>query len=130
MRMTRLRLLLPALLLVALAGVLSACGGGGGGTSGEESAGIPSEFKAPTAAPDNAQKGGTLTELNEGDIDYMDPGAAYYQVTYSVTLATQRTLMGWPPSATQPAPDLAASQPKITDGGKTITFAIRPGVHY
>jgi peptide/nickel transport system substrate-binding protein len=129
MRLTRLRLLLPAVLVAGLAVALSSCGGGGS-TTGEESAGIPSEFKAPTAAPDNAAKGGTLTELNEGDIDYMDPGAAYYQVTYSVTLATQRTLMGWPPNATQPAPDLAAEQPAVTDGGRTITFKIRPGVHY
>src|SRR5581483_4135927 len=125
------RLVLPALLLFALAAVLSACGSSSSSSSsGSESAGIPSDFKAPTAAPDNAQKGGTLTELNEGDIDYMDPGAAYYQVTYSLTLATQRTLMGWPPNATQPAPDLADGQPQVTDGGKTITFKIRPGVHY
>jgi peptide/nickel transport system substrate-binding protein len=130
MRLTRLRLLLPALLLVALAGVLSACGGGGGGGTEEESAGIPSAFKAPTAAPDNAQQGGDLTILNEGDIDYMDPGAAYYQVTYELTLATQRTLMGWPPDATQPVPDLATDQPQVTDGGKTITFTIRDGVKY
>jgi peptide/nickel transport system substrate-binding protein len=130
MRLTRLRLLLPALLVAGLAVALSSCGGGGGSTSGEESAGIPSEFKAPTAAPDNAAKGGTLVQLNEGDIDYMDPGAAYYQVTYSLTLATQRTLMGWPPDATQPAPDLADGQPQVSDDGKTITFKIRSGVKY
>jgi peptide/nickel transport system substrate-binding protein len=129
MRLTRLRLLLPALLVAGLANALSSCGGGGS-TSGSAESGIPSDFKAPTAAPDNAQKGGTLTELNGGDIDHMDPGAAYYQVTYSLTLATQRSLMGWPPDATQPVPDLAGGQPKVTDGGKTITFAIRPGVHY
>ena len=130
MRLTRLRLVVPALLLLAAAVVLSACGSSGSSSSSGSEAGIPSDFKAPTAAPDNAQKGGTLTELNEGDIDYMDPGAAYYQVTYSLTLATQRTLMGWPPDATQPAPDLADGQPQVTDGGKTITFKIRPGVHY
>jgi peptide/nickel transport system substrate-binding protein len=130
MRLTWLRLLLPAVLLVALAGVLSACGDSGSSGSDEESAGIPSEFKAPTAAADNAKQGGTLTQLNEGDIDYMDPGAAYYQVTYSVTLATQRTLMGWPPDATEPVPDLAADDPKVTDDGKTITFTIRDGIKY
>ena len=92
--------------------------------------GVPEEFAPVTAAPDGAQQGGELLVLNEGDIDYMDPGAAYYQVTYSLTLATQRTLMGWPPNATQPAPDLADGQPQVTDGGKTITFKIRPGVHY
>jgi len=131
MRLTRLRLLLPALLVAALAVALSSCGGGGDNTTGgEESAGIPSEFKAPTAAPDNAAEGGTLTVLNEGDIDYMDPGAAYYQVTYELTLATQRSLMGWPPDATQPEPDLADGQPQVSDDGKTITFKIRSGVKY
>ena len=132
MRLTRLRLLLPALLLVAIVGVLSSCGGSSneGSTGGTGSSGIPSEFAAPTSAPDNAQKGGDLTVLNEGDIDYMDPGAAYYQVTYELTLATQRTLMGWPPNATQPVPDLADGQPQVTDGGKTVTFKIRSGVKY
>jgi len=130
MRLTMFRLLLPAVLLVALVGVLSSCGGGDDEGGGEESAGVPSDFKAPTAAPDNAKEGGTLTILNEGDIDYMDPGAAYYQVTYMVTLATQRSLMGWPPDATQPVPDLAADQPQVTDGGKTITFTIRDGIKY
>lgn len=66
MRLTRLRLLLPALLVAGLAIALSACGGGGSSTSGSAESGIPSDFKAPTAAPDNAQKGGTLTELNGG----------------------------------------------------------------
>ncbi len=129
MRLRWLRLLLPVLALAALGGILSSCGGGGGG-GGTESSGIPSEFQAPTAAPDNAQQGGDLTVLNEGDIDYMDPGAAYYQVTYMVDLAGQRGLMGWPPDATQPAPDLAADDPQVTDGGKTITFTLRDGVKY
>src|SRR6266511_2479677 len=129
MRLRWLRLLLPVLALAALGGILSSCGGGGGG-GGTESSGIPSEFQAPTAAPDNAQQGGDLTVLNEGDIDYMAPGAAYYQVTYMVDLAGQRGLMGWPPDATQPAPDLAADDPQVTDGGKTITFTLRDGVKY
>ncbi len=126
MRLRWFRLLLPVLALTALGGILSSCGGGGG----EEGTGIPSDFKAPTAAPDNAQQGGDLTVLNEGDIDYMDPGAAYYQVTYELDLATQRTLMGWPPDATQPVPDLAADDPEVTDDGKTVTFTLRSGVKY
>ncbi len=60
MRLTRLRLVLPALLLFALAGVLSACGSSSSTSAAAvRASGIPSDFKAPTAAPDNAQKGGT-----------------------------------------------------------------------
>src|SRR5215213_5144838 len=113
MRLRRLRLLLPVLALAAFGGALSSCGGGDEGAS-TEGTGIPSEFKAPTSASDSAQTGGDLTVLNEGDIDYMDPGAAYYQVTYVITLATQRGLMGWPPDATQPAPDLAEDDPEVS----------------
>ena len=50
-----------------------------------------------TAPPDNAKKGGTLNVIAAGDVDYIDPGAAYYQFTYMVTAATQRGLLGWAP---------------------------------
>jgi peptide/nickel transport system substrate-binding protein len=79
----------------------------------------------------NAAKGGTLTALSNGDVDYIDPGAAYYQPTYMVDLAVDSPLMGWPPNDTAaPQPLLAASMPVVTDGGKTITFKIKPNVHY
>jgi len=39
--------------------VIAACGGGGGGGGGE----------AKTAAPEGAQKGGTLTVLSNADVD-------------------------------------------------------------
>ena len=32
--------------------------------------------------------------LSAGDVDHIDPGAAYYQFTYMVTEATQRSLVG------------------------------------
>ena len=84
MRLKRLRLVLPACALLALVFALSSCGDDSGGESSSGATGIPDEFAAPTAAPDDAQKGGHLTILQEGDIDYMDPGAAYYQVTYTL----------------------------------------------
>jgi peptide/nickel transport system substrate-binding protein len=132
MRFKWLRLLVPVSAVLAFAFVLSSCGSSndettsasGGGT------GVPDEFAAVTAAPDNAKQGGDLTLLNEGDIDYMDPGAAYYQVTYTLDLAAQRGLLGWPPDATEPQPDLATEQPKVTDDGKTITFTIRDDVKF
>ena len=122
--------LLP-MLAAGLAVALSSCGGGtGAAPSGAGPTSIPAAFQAPTAPSGDAKPGGHLTVLTEGDVDSLDPGIAYYQYTYEITLATQRTLMGWPPDATQPVPDLAADQPKVTDGGKEITFTIRRGVHY
>jgi peptide/nickel transport system substrate-binding protein len=114
-----------ALLIILTLG-LAACGSDddGGGTSA-------GDFEPPTAAPDDAKKGGTLTVINAADVDYIDPGAGYYQPTYMVDFATQRTLVGWPPDAIgEPQPDLAEAQPTISKDGLTITFKIRPGVKF
>ena len=64
-------------------------------------------MRAVNAAPAGAKKGGTLTALANGDVDYIDPGAAYYQATYIVDLAVDSPLMGWPPNDTS-APHAAA----------------------
>jgi peptide/nickel transport system substrate-binding protein len=132
MRLKWLRLLVPVSAVLAIAFVLSSCGSSSDETTASSGGGtgVPDQFAAVTAAPDNAKQGGDLTLLNEGDIDYMDPGAAYYQVTYTLDLAAQRGLLGWPPDATEPQPDLATEQPKVTDDGKTITFTIRDDVKF
>ena len=56
----------------------------GGDTSATGSTGVPEEFVGPNEAPDDAAKGGDLMVLAAGDVDYMDPGAAYYQFTYMI----------------------------------------------
>jgi peptide/nickel transport system substrate-binding protein len=132
MRLKWLRLVVPLAAVLGFAFVFTACGdddedggGGGGGT------GIPEEFAAPTAAPDDAQEGGNLTLINEGDIDYMDPGAAYYQVTYTLDFGFFRQLVSWQPDDTaDPTPDLADGEPEISDDNKTITFTIKDGIKY
>src|SRR3954470_23095069 len=125
MQLRRLRLLLPVPALIVLAGVLSSCGGGGSSSTSSATSAIPSQFQAPTAAPSDAKSGGHVTVLAEGDIDYMDPGAAYYQFTYQMDEAVQRGLMGWQPADTQPSPDLADGAPDVSSDDKTITFHLR-----
>jgi peptide/nickel transport system substrate-binding protein len=129
MRSRSLRMIVPGLLVpLALAVTLAACGSSS--SSSENASAVQSKFPPPTAPPSNAQKGGTLTELWAGDVDYIDPGAAYYQPAYTVDLAVDRPLMGWPPAATQPQPDLATGQPDVSSDGKTITFHIKKGIRY
>jgi peptide/nickel transport system substrate-binding protein len=112
-------------LIVLCAMLLSSCGGG------EEENVTQAKYAPPTSAPDNAQKGGTLTVISSGDVDYIDPGAAYYQYTYMVDSAINRTLVAWQPDDTElPSPDLADSEPVISDDGKTLTFTLQSGIKY
>jgi len=111
----------------ALALTISACGEGddSGGTTSE------SKFPAPTSAPDGAQEGGELTVIAAGDVDYIDPGAAYYQFTYMVTSAVHSPLVGWAPDdVEQPTPLLAESEPEVSEDGKTLTYTLRDDVMY
>jgi peptide/nickel transport system substrate-binding protein len=127
MRSKLLWVLVPGVLL-ALALAMSACGSSDeGGTS----ASIENKFPPPTAAPDGAQKGGDLVVLAAGDVDYIDPGAAYYQFSYMVDSATQRQLQSWAPDdVLKPTPDLATGEPEISDDGLTITFKLQSGIKY
>ncbi len=128
MRSTKLRALVLGLgALLAL--VLAACGSSS--TSSQSASATASKFAPPTAPPSSAQKGGTLTVLTAGDVDYIDPGAAYYQFTYMIDNAVNRTLVNWPPDdTTTPKPDLATAEPDVSSDGKTVTFHIRPGIKY
>src|SRR3954447_20159161 len=91
-------------LMFAAALVISACGSDSGSSS---AAGLENRFPPPTTAPDGAQKGGDLTVLAAGDVDYIDPGAAYYQFSYMIDSATQRQVLSWAPEDVEnPTPDL------------------------
>jgi len=77
-------------------------------------------------------KGG-LTVLDvAGGVDSLDPGYWYYETDYAeLYQPTQRALYGWSPTDTQtPSPDLATGMPSLSNHDKTLTFHIRPGVHY
>jgi peptide/nickel transport system substrate-binding protein len=76
------------------------------------------------------KKGGTITVLSEGDIDHLDPGAAYYQFTYGITYVTQRPLLAYKPNSIEPVPDLASGMPTVSNGGKTVTVHIQHGIKF
>jgi peptide/nickel transport system substrate-binding protein len=130
MRLKWVRLLVTLGALLSLVFALPSCGDDDEGGDGATTA-VPEEFAPVTAAPDGAKEGGELAVLSAGDIDYMDPGAAYYQFTYMVTQATQRGLFGWEPAdVNDPSPDLAEGEAEISDDGLTIEVTIRDGVRF
>jgi len=91
------------LLLVALAFALAACG---------------SKSKA------------TITVLSAGDVDYLDPGLAYYQFSYEVIYTVDRPLISYKAGSTVYQPDMAASLPTLSADGKTVTVHLRKGVKF
>ena len=110
---------------VALAAVVIA----GCGSSSSSSTSTSTTTGTASSAGKN---GGAVTVLEAaGGVDSLDPGYWYYQTDYTdLFQPTQRALYGFRPQDTTPQPDLATAQPVLTDGGKTLTIHIRPGVHY
>jgi peptide/nickel transport system substrate-binding protein len=112
------------LAIAVLAVLVAGCGGGGGSSSGTGG-------KPATTAAEGAKKGGHLDVLSASDVDSLDPGYWYYQYDQmALAEPTQRQLYSWEADKTQPTPDLATGQPQLSDGGKTYTIKIRPGIKY
>jgi peptide/nickel transport system substrate-binding protein len=129
--MRRLPKLYAAAAVVAVATVgLAACGGSS--TTSSSSSGTP-------------VKGGTLNIVAASGPDHFDTVPAYYtadyvferayarqMVTYPYAVPTTIGSPGWNKAVT-PVPDVATEIPTtanggITNGGKTYTFHIKPGV--
>ena len=89
-----------------------------------------SALGASAATAAHRQAGGTITVLSAGDVDHIDPGQAYYSFTYEISYATQRPLLSYKPNSINAIPDLASAMPTYSNGGKTVTVHIRPGVRF
>jgi peptide/nickel transport system substrate-binding protein len=136
--------LLALAALLALLG-LGACGGDeddegtSGGTPAQSGAGgeqsVTEQLFAGSASDNRAdpgagKKGGKLTVLAAGDVDYMDPGKTYYTYAIGIINAIHRGLYAYPPDKNEPVPDLAEALPEISADGKTVTVKLRRGIEY
>jgi peptide/nickel transport system substrate-binding protein len=113
--------------VTALAMFVAACGGNdnnNGGGGGSKTAAVQTKVA-------QGKKGGALTYLAAGDVDYLDTGQTYYTFGYMVAYATNRTLYSFKPTdSVTPVPDLATGPPEISADNKTITVHIKKGVKY
>src|SRR5215470_7463853 len=86
--------------------------------------------------------GGTLKFVAASGPDHIDTVPAYYTADYILERGYARQLLtyptapgktltsaGWTKNIT-PVPDIATAVPKPTNGGKTYTFHIKPGVDW
>ena len=113
-------LILGALLALTLG--VAACGGDDeGGDEQGSTQGTPAE----------GNKGGKLTSLWGGDVDFIDPGQTYYQMGTMVVRATQSTLYNPKvDDASVAEPQLAESEPQISPDGCTVTVKIKDDVKF
>jgi peptide/nickel transport system substrate-binding protein len=130
--MRRLPKLYAAASVVAVAAMgLAACGG--------------SSTNSSSSSSSTPVKGGTLKILAASGPDHFDTVPAYYTADYMFEKAYTRQMLTYPYAvpttlgspgwnkAVTPVPDVATEIPStanggITNGGKTYTFHIRPGV--
>jgi peptide/nickel transport system substrate-binding protein len=106
------------------AAALAACG-----SSDKKSSGTSGG--AETKPVSGQQKGGTLKVLSNEGFAHLDPGSSYFQLDYEVVYAAHRPLYSFKPDDSSKAkPDLATGPPKLSNGEKTVTIKIRPGVKY
>jgi peptide/nickel transport system substrate-binding protein len=87
------------------------------------------------AASSSASRGGVLRVVDTSDVDAIDPGLAYGTTSWWLEYATAAKLMNYPdapatPRGTRLLPEVAASPPRISGGGRIYTFRIRRGFRF
>ena len=148
MPMSRSTKRLAALTAATLAvGGLAACSSSSSGPSGSSTSPATSTAAAPATSGTSAKpvSGGTLNIVAASGPDHMDTVQAYYTADYELERIYSRQLVSYPSAAyasttdagwkqdVTPVADAATEVPTtanggITNGGKTYTFHIKPGV--
>jgi peptide/nickel transport system substrate-binding protein len=113
--------------VLALMLIAAACGGGD--DEGEGAAG-PREVEAS-----EIPEGGELKVAGTSDVDFMDPAAMYYTVSFFLARGTLRQLVSYPPVAdfdeqNQLVPDLATDTGQSNDDYTEWTYTLKDGVTF
>jgi peptide/nickel transport system substrate-binding protein len=126
------RRVLPLLLAAGISLGVAACGsdsGSGNGSATKKSSAADGKFSG--AAPGEGKKGGHITALAAGDVDYVDPGQTYYSFGYMIHYAVNRGLYSYGPGdKDKPRPDIADGEPQISSDQKTITVKLKKGIRF
>ena len=122
---------------VSLALVVTACGSSGGGSSNNNAssssgsgASLPNQHYNLNNSG-TPVKGGVLTMLGAGDVDYMDPNVSYYSGGYLALRMFARSLYTYPATqgkTTTLVPDMATAMPALSNGDKTYSITLRKGI--
>jgi peptide/nickel transport system substrate-binding protein len=71
--------------------------------------------------------------LASGSIDHLDPALWYFATTWKLSLATCTPLLTYPDAAGNAGKQVIggiANVPKVSNGGRTYTFQIKPGLKF
>ena len=135
---------LPFLAACAAAIAIAGCGGGDDGSSSSSGTPAQSESDNPTEQlfagsatanlkdPAQGKKGGTLTVLSAGDVDFLDPGKTYYTYTIGIINALHRGLYAYDPQDVEQAGAGPRRRPcrEISEDGRTVTVKLRQGLMF
>jgi peptide/nickel transport system substrate-binding protein len=116
------------LLAITAAVALAACGGSSSSSSSAASSGSAS-------GSSGGKEGGTITIASgtpplsaDQGLDFTTQGTELYSVVNLPLLTFVRGVQGTAGSKIEPG--LAKAMPTVSNGGKTYTFQLRPGLHY
>ncbi|NUS55837.1 MAG: ABC transporter substrate-binding protein [Streptomycetaceae bacterium] len=121
--------------------VVTSCGSSGGAKSTSPAAGpsgssVAAAYNAGNTGivNESTHAGGTVTYQLSSTPDSMDPGNTYYAFMWDFSRLYARPLTTFTPAPGQDglklAPDLATGLGQSSDGGKTWTYHIRPGLKF
>ena len=90
-----------------------------------------SSIRQPSGAPVN---GGTLHGGIPDNPDHLDTGLSYAVEGWEILEATNNGLLTFKkasgPAGSEVVPDMATAMPAVTDGGRTYTFHLKPGIMF